>query len=83
MRPGTVRDSVTVGSPVVDAVSSTTVTTHFDSLRNSPASPGRAISPPSLANTPGVAMSKMDVGGNGALSLAGIHRLRAACDDRA
>ena len=67
MRPGTVRDSITVGSPVVD-VSSTTVTTHFDSQKLA-SLPGSRDIFAILANTPGVAMSKMDVGGNGALTL--------------
>ena len=69
LSPGTVDDSVTVSgaAPVVD-VSSTVVTTHFDSdkLANLPgARDFFAI----VANTPGVALSKMDVGGNGALNL--------------
>ena len=67
MRPGTLRDSITVGSPVVD-VSSTTVTTHFDSQKLA-SLPGSRDIFAILANTPGVAMSKMDVGGNGALAL--------------
>ena len=67
MRPGTVRDSITVSSPVVD-VSSTTVTTHFDSEKLA-SLPGARDIFAILANTPGVAMSKMDVGGNGALAL--------------
>ena len=66
--PGTVRDSVTVtGSPVVD-VSSTTVTTHFDS-ETLAALPGARDIFAILSNTPGVALAKMDVGGNTALSL--------------
>ena len=68
MSPGTVRDSVSVrGSPVVD-VSSTAVTTHFDD-ESSPALPGSRDIFAVLANTPGVAQPKMDVGGNGALAL--------------
>ncbi len=69
LSPGTVDDSVTVSgaAPVVD-VSSTVVTTHFDS--DTLASlPGARDFFAIAANTPGVAFSKMDVGGNGALSL--------------
>ena len=66
--PGTVSDSVTVsGSPVVD-LASTEVTTHFDSEKLA-SLPGARDIFAILANTPGVALSKMDVGGNGALSL--------------
>ena len=66
--PGTVIDSVTVsGSPVVD-LASTEVTTHFDSAKLA-SLPGARDIFAILANTPGVALSKMDVGGNGALSL--------------
>ena len=68
MSPGTVSDTVTVsGSPVVD-LSSTAVTTHFDSEKLA-SLPGARDIFAILANTPGVALSKMDVGGNGALSL--------------
>ena len=68
MSPGAVTDSVTVsGSPVVD-LSSTAVTTHFDSEKLA-SLPGARDIFAILANTPGVAMSKMDVGGNSALSL--------------
>ena len=69
LSPATVDDSVTVSgaAPVVD-VSSTAVTTHFDS--DTLASlPGARDFFAIAANTPGVALSKMDVGGNGALTL--------------
>ena len=69
LSPGTVDDSVTVSgaAPVVD-VSSTVVTTHFDSDKLA-SLPGARDFFAIAANTPGVALSKMDVGGNGALSL--------------
>ncbi len=68
MRPGELTDSVIVsGSPVVD-LSSTAVTTHFDSEKLA-SLPGARDIFAILANTPGVAMTKMDVGGNSALSL--------------
>ena len=67
MRPGTFRDSVTVSALVVD-LSSTTVTTHFDSEKLA-SLPGARDIFAILANTPGIGMSKMDVGGNGALAL--------------
>ena len=68
MSPGNIRDSVSVrGSPVVD-VSSTAVTTHFDDDKLA-ALPGSRDIFSVLANTPGVAQLKMDVGGNGALAL--------------
>ena len=68
MSPGAVSDSVTVsGSPVVD-LSSTDVTTHFDSEKLA-SLPGARDFFAIVANTPGVALSKMDVGGNSALSL--------------
>ncbi|HEY2431410.1 MAG TPA: carboxypeptidase regulatory-like domain-containing protein [Vicinamibacterales bacterium] len=68
LHAGRVSDTVTVnGSPVVD-VSSTRVTTHFDSEKLA-SLPGARDVFALLANTPGVAMSKMDVGGNNALSL--------------
>jgi Carboxypeptidase regulatory-like domain len=67
LSPGTISDSLTVrGSPVVD-LTSTTVTTHFDSEKLA-SLPGARDSWAVLANTPGIAMSKMDVGGNGALA---------------
>ncbi len=66
--PGSVSDTVTVsGSPVVD-LASTEVTTHFDSEKLA-SLPGSRDFFAVVANTPGVALSKMDVGGNGALSL--------------
>jgi hypothetical protein len=68
MSPGNIRDSVSVrGSPVVD-VSSAAVTTHFDGDKLATLPGSRDIFSV-LANTPGVAQLKMDVGGNGALAL--------------
>jgi hypothetical protein len=69
LSPATIDDSVTVSgaAPVVD-VSSTAVTTHFDSEKLATL-PGARDFFAIAANTPGVALSKMDVGGNGALSL--------------
>ena len=69
LRPGTVDDRVTVSgaAPVVD-VSSTVVTTHFDSDKLATL-PGARDFFAIAANTPGIALSKMDVGGNGALNL--------------
>ena len=69
LRPGPVDDSVTVSgaAPVVD-VSSTAVTTHFDSDKLA-SLPGARDFFAIVANTPGVALAKMDVGGNSALSL--------------
>ena len=68
MSPGTVSDRVTVsGSPVVD-LSSTAVTTRFDS-EDLASLPGARDVFALLANTPGIAMAKMDVGGNRALTL--------------
>jgi hypothetical protein len=70
MSPGAVSDLVTVigSSPVVD-MTSTAVTTHFsaDTLASLPGS--RDIFS-ILANTPAVAMSRMDVGGSLALVLS-------------
>ena len=68
MSPGPVNDVVTVSgaSRVVD-LTSTAVTTHFDS-RSLASLPGARDFFAIAANTPGIAMSKMDVGGNGALS---------------
>ena len=63
LRPATIADRVTVSgaAPVVN-VSSTVVTTHFDS--DTLASlPGARDFFALAANTPGVALSKMDVGG--------------------
>ena len=59
--------SPSAASPVVD-VSSTVVTTHFDSATLA-SLPGARDFFAIAANTPGVALSKMDVGGNSALSL--------------
>ena len=69
LSPGTIDNSVTVSgaAPVVD-VSSTVVTTHFDSDTLATL-PGARDFFALAANTPGVALSKMDVGGNGALTL--------------
>ena len=66
--PGNVSDTISVsGSPVVD-LASTEVTTHFDSDKLA-SLPGSRDFFAVAANTPGIALSKMDVGGNGALSL--------------
>jgi len=69
LSPDSVSDSVTISgaSPVVD-LSSTEVTTHFDNEKLA-SLPGARDFFAIAANTPGVALSKMDVGGNGALSL--------------
>lgn len=68
MVPGSIRESVAVrAAPVVD-VSSTAVRTHFDD-KTLAALPGARDIFSVLANTPGVAQLKMDVGGNGGLAL--------------
>ena len=69
LRPAAIDEKVTVSgaAPVVD-VSSTAVTTHFDSGTLSTL-PGARDFFAIAANTPGVALSKMDVAGNGALVL--------------
>lgn len=68
MSAGMVTSRVIVsGSPVVD-VSSTAVTTHFNSEKLA-ALPGARDVFAVLSNTPGIAMSKMDVGSNGGLVL--------------
>ncbi len=68
LRPGGVTESVLVtGSPVID-LASTEVTAHFDSDKLA-ALPGARDVFAVLANTPGVAVAKMDVGGNGALAV--------------
>ena len=69
LSPAAIEDSVTVrgAAPVVD-VSSTVVTTHFDSDKLA-SLPGARDFFAIAANTPGVALTRMDVGGNGALSL--------------
>jgi hypothetical protein len=69
MSPGSVRDLVLVGaSPVVD-IGSTAVTTHFDTEALA-SLPGARDIFSVLANTPAVAMSRMDVGGSLALTLS-------------
>jgi hypothetical protein len=66
--PGGVNDTVTVrGTPLID-LASIDVTAHFDSEKLA-SLPGARDTFAVLANTPGVAMAKMDVGGNGALTL--------------
>ena len=69
LHPGAIDDSVTVSGAVsvVDA-SSTVVTTHFDSDTLA-ILPGARDFFSIVANTPGVALAKMDVGGNSALGL--------------
>jgi hypothetical protein len=68
LQPGSVVDSVHVGgAPVVD-LASNAVTTRFDARRLAELPGARDIFAV-LAATPGVAMAKMDVGGNGALAL--------------
>lgn len=69
MSAGSLSDSVTVlgASPVVDR-SSTEVTTHFDK-ETLAILPGARDIFAVLSHTPGVAMAKMDVGGNGALTI--------------
>lgn len=69
MSPGAINDNVTVtGSPVVDT-RSTAVTTHFDAEKLA-SLPGARDIFTVLANTPAVAMSRMDVGGSLALVLS-------------
>lgn len=79
MSPGKLTDRVEVSgaSPVIDH-SSTEVTTHFDSDRLA-GLPGARDVFAIVANTPGIAMSKMDVGGNAALTLQdySVYGLRA------
>ena len=66
--PGNIRENLSVrGSPVVD-VGATAVTTHFDA-ETLATLPGSRDIFSVLANTPGVAQPKMDVGGNGGLAL--------------
>jgi len=68
LSPGPVSESVTVaGSPLVD-LASTAVTTPFDSQKLADLPGARDIFA-ILSNTPGVAMTKVDVGGNLALTL--------------
>lgn len=68
MNPAALAESVTVSgaSPVVD-LQSTNVTTHFDSERLA-SLPGSRDVWSLLAQTPAVAMGRMDVGGSGALT---------------
>jgi hypothetical protein len=68
LNPGAVSETVTVSgaSPVVD-LQSTNVTTHFDSERLA-SLPGSRDFWAVLAQTPAVAMTRMDVGGSGALT---------------
>jgi hypothetical protein len=68
MNLGSVAETVTVSgaSPVVD-LQSTNVTTHFDSERLA-SLPGSRDFWAVLAQTPAVAMTRMDVGGSGALT---------------
>jgi hypothetical protein len=73
-----VTDSAIVrGAPATDRVS-TEVTTHFDS-ETLATLPGARDIFAVLANTPGVAMTRMNVGGNGALAMQEYtaHGLRA------
>ena len=68
LRPGGVTDSVLVtGMPLID-LASTEVTAHFDSDKVA-ALPGARDIFAVLASTPGVAVAKIDVGGNGALAV--------------
>ena len=68
LQPAGVAESVGVrAAPVIDLASSE-VTTRFDSEKLA-ALPGARDIFAVLANTPGIAMAKMDVGGNGALAL--------------
>jgi len=80
MRPGAVTDTVDVSSaPAVIDPASTSVTSHFTSERLATL-PGSRDFFAVVANTPGIAMSKVDVGGNAALSLQDYttYGLRAA-----
>jgi hypothetical protein len=68
LRPGDLIDSVTVsGAPVID-LTSTEVTARFDSDTLATLPGARDIFAV-LANTPGIAMTRVDVGGNAALSM--------------
>jgi len=68
MSPGAVAETVTVSgaSPVVD-LQSTNVTTHFDTERLA-SLPGSRDFWAVVAQTPAVSMSRVDVGGSGALT---------------
>ena len=69
MIPGTVTSSVTVeGAAAVIDLAATAVTTHFTSERLATLPGARDIFAV-LANTPGIAMAKMDVGGSSGLSV--------------
>ncbi len=68
LQPGSVSDRISVsGSPVID-LASTAVTTHFTAERLA-SLPGARDIFAVLGQTPGVAMARPDVGGNGALSI--------------
>jgi len=68
LRPGALTDKISVrAAPVID-LAATAVTTHFDS-ETLAVLPGARDTFAVLATTPGVAMTKVDVGGNSALSL--------------
>jgi hypothetical protein len=68
LQPGSVSDHINVsGSPIID-LTSTAVTTHFSSERLA-SLPGARDIFAVLAQTPGVAVAKLDVGGSGALTL--------------
>jgi carboxypeptidase family protein/TonB-dependent receptor-like protein len=68
MNPGSVAETITVSgaSPVVD-LQSTNVTTHFDTDRLA-SLPGSRDFWAVVAQTPAVSMSRVDVGGSGALT---------------
>src|SRR5439155_2062623 len=68
MSPGSVAETITVSgaSPVVD-LQSTSVTTHFDTERLA-SLPGSRDFWAVVAQTPAVSMSRVDVGGSGALT---------------
>src|SRR5438105_981976 len=68
MSPGSVAETITVSgaSPVVD-LQSTNVTTHFDTERLA-SLPGSRDFWAVVARTPAVSMSRLDVGGSGALT---------------
>jgi len=68
MSPGSVAETITVSgaSPVVD-LQSTNVTTHFDTERLA-SLPGSRDFWAVVAQTPAVSMSRVDVGGSGALT---------------
>lgn len=68
MSPGSVSETITVSgaSPVVD-LQSTSVTTHFDTERLA-SLPGSRDFWAVVAQTPAVSMSRVDVGGSGALT---------------